>query len=239
MIRRVDLMDLLHRRGLSRRDLMLICLGVEPGGPKSVATLRALAVDAGITAAKDWNLSAVLGGLAGLAVRTGEGWDLNHAGKQALNDLVGGPPAPAAASSLRDQLKRIASNDARAFVEESVGCIEHGHYRAAVVLSWIGAMALLYDHIVAHQLAAFNLEARHRDAKWRDAKTADHLARMGESDCLHILEAIGVIGKNVRVELEGCLKLRNGCGHPNTLKVAEHRVNSHVEVLVLNVYSHF
>jgi hypothetical protein len=62
---------------------------------------------------------------------------------------------------------------------------------------------------------------------------------MKEYDFLQILESISVIGKNVKTELEACLRLRNACGHPNSLRLAEHRVNSHIETLVLNVYARF
>jgi hypothetical protein len=62
---------------------------------------------------------------------------------------------------------------------------------------------------------------------------------MKEYDFLQVLHAISVIGKNTKDELEGCLKLRNTCGHPNSHKIGEHRVTSHVETLVLNVFSKF
>ena len=48
-----------------------------------------------------------------------------------------------------------------------------------------------------------------------------------------------MIGKNVKQELEGCLKLRNGCGHPNTLKLGPIKVASHLETLGQNVYAVF
>ena len=56
---------------------------------------------------------------------------------------------------------------------------------------------------------------------------------------MQVLAAISVIGKNVKDELEGCLKLRNGCGHPNSLQLADSRVAAHIETLVLNVFSVF
>jgi hypothetical protein len=62
---------------------------------------------------------------------------------------------------------------------------------------------------------------------------------MKEADFLVIIEAIAVIGKNVRQELEGCLKLRNGCGHPNSLKLGENKVAAHLETLILNVFAKF
>jgi hypothetical protein len=140
---------------------------------------------------------------------------------------------------LRDILTKLSNQDVKVFVQESIGCVESRHYRAGVVLTWVGALAVLYDHLVANHLAAFNTEAQRRDAKWKVAKNADDLARMKEYDFLQVLEATSVIGKNVKAELEGCLKLRNACGHPNSLKIAENRVAAHVETLVLNVFSVF
>lgn len=118
-------------------------------------------------------------------------------------------------------------------------CYEHKLYRSAVVLSWLGALALIFDHVVAHKLTEFNTEATHRNAKWKPAKNEDDLARMKEHDFLQLLPAISVVGKSVKDELESCLALRNGCGHPNSLQLAEHRVAAHIEVLLLNVFEKF
>ena len=62
---------------------------------------------------------------------------------------------------------------------------------------------------------------------------------MKEHDFLQVLEAISVIGKSVKNELETCLKLRNGCGHPNSLKIGQNRVAAHLETLVFNVFAVF
>jgi hypothetical protein len=62
---------------------------------------------------------------------------------------------------------------------------------------------------------------------------------MKEHDFLDVLESISVLGKNVKQELQKCLQLRNGCGHPNTLQIADHKVSAHVEDLILNVFAKF
>jgi hypothetical protein len=85
-------------------------------------------------------------------------------------------------------------------------------------------------------LAAFNAEAKKANAKWKDAVHEDGLARMGEADFLDCLVPIGVIGKNVKEELAKALKLRNGCGNPNSLKTGPNMVTSHLETLILNVF---
>ena len=62
---------------------------------------------------------------------------------------------------------------------------------------------------------------------------------MKESEFLVILEKISLTGKSVKKELEQCLDRRNGCGHPNSLKIADHVVASHIEILILNVFSKY
>lgn len=235
------LKDLVHRSGLSRKEQVLICLAVEPDKPKALSEIRNLAAVAGLKGARDWNLSAILASLPGKAVRTSAGWELTTDGKADVGRLVGVRSAAhvSALASLRAHVSRLKSADVRAFVEEAIGCAEEGFHRAAVVLSWVGALGVLYDSVVANHLAAFNAEARRREAKWRDAKTVDDLARMKEFDFLQVLEAISVLGKSIKGELEACLKLRNACGHPNSLQVSESKVAAHIETLVLNVFAAF
>jgi hypothetical protein len=91
-----------------------------------------------------------------------------------------------------------------------------------------------------HQLSAFNVEAKRRDAKWRGAKTTDDIGRLKEYDCLEALASIGVLGKNVKRELQdNCLALRNRRGHPNSRKLSSARVAAYLEVLILNVFTCF
>lgn len=136
-------------------------------------------------------------------------------------------------------MQAIADPETISFLEEAITSFEMNNFRAAVVLSWVGALALLQAHVVDQKLIDFNAEALRRDPKWRDAKSSDDIGRMKEYDFLQVISAISVIGKNVKQELEQCLVLRNGCGHPNSLRVAESRVSAHIEILILNVYSRF
>ncbi len=121
-----------------------------------------------------------------------------------------------------------------------IHCFEAKQYRAAVVFSWAGAVALLHKKVFTTKLAEFNAEATRRDAKWRTAKQQDDLGRMKEHDFLDVCEAIGILGKSVKQVLQSqCLVERNGCGHPNTLVIAENSVANHIEKLIKNVFSKF
>ena len=67
----------------------------------------------------------------------------------------------------------------------------------------------------------------------------DDLGLMKEYDFISIIHKISMIGKNARDELHQCLKRRNGCGHPNSLKLGASTVASHLEFLILNVFQKF
>jgi hypothetical protein len=230
-----------HDAGSSQTTRLLLCLAVGDE-PKSIAQMKTIAANVGISGAKNWNISQLLSASKGKAINTPKGWELSTSGKKAI-ELFAGPlmssAPPKAATSLRSHLGTITNPDTQSFVEQAISCLEHKLYRAAVVLSWVGALALIYDHVVKSELAAFNAEAKKRDGKWKDAKNQDDLSRMKEYDFLQIVESISVIGKNVKTELEACLKLRNGCGHPNSLTIGESRTSAHIEVLTLNVFAKF
>lgn len=146
---------------------------------------------------------------------------------------------PKIAKSLREHLAKISDSDTKAFVEEGIECFERHLYRSAVILTWVGAISLLQTHVVDQYLNDFNNEATKRDSKWRSAKTTDDIARMREYDFLQIIEKLSIIGKNVKQEMEKQLELRNGCGHPNTLRISENVVAAHIEILILNVFAKF
>ena len=236
------LKDLLARKDLKAKQKLILCLAADPIRPRSVSQLRELAIGLGLREAKNWNLSDYLSKSKPSIVRGKDGWELTETGKKYVTELTG-PLLPAVTplviSSLRNQLPTIVSDSCRLFVEEAIKAFEAKLYRSSIVLSWVGAIAVLYDYVISHSLNAFNIEAFRRDAKWRTATSADDLARMKEYEFLQVLAAISILGKSVKDELEVCLKLRNGCGHPNSLVVGEHKASAHIETLIQNIFSKF
>ena len=233
------LKDLLSQ-DLKDSEKALICLAVEPVAAREIKEVKALALSAGWRKVKNKNLSAVFSRAAGLAVRSDKGWELTNAGSQFVAKLAGpllNSPIPMVASSLRAHLVKLTDEDTQNFVEEAIVCFEARQFRAAVVLSWVGAVSVLQNHVVKHGLTAFNAEAKRRNPKWKTASNVDDLGLMSEDAFLDVLQAISIIGKNVKQEIKKALTLRNGCGHPNSLKLAEHKVSAHIEDLILNVYS--
>lgn len=240
MLNPSDLKEWLHR-DLKQLDKLLLILATF-GGPTSLAALRERARTAGLKIGDRWNPSSTLARSKGLAIKVPDGWELTESGKAYLRNLGVTSLSPSAvqvASDLRAHLARIKNATTHAFVEEAIKCHEAQLYRSAIVMSWLAAVNVLHREVVAHHLAAFNADAKNFNSKWKEAVNEDGLGRMGESDFLDRLSALGVIGKNQKTELKKALDLRNGCGHPNSLRVGQNVVAAHLELLLLNVFEKF
>lgn len=223
---------------VSQKDRVLLCLSVEVVRAKTVKEITQIGVTCGYPAIKKLNVSSVLSKQQGLAIRSPDGWELTEKGKSHIKSIIGGPVA-VLSSTLRANLHDITNVETLAFVEEAVQCFEAHLYRAAVVLSWVGAVSVLYSHVLTNHKANFNSAAAKKNPKWKPANNSDDLTRMKEADFLEVCESASIIGKSVKQELQTALTFRNGCGHPNSLKLGEHRVSAHIESLVLNVYSQY
>ena len=235
-----DLKTWLHR-DLDRIDKLLLILA-SFDSPCQIRDMKERARDAGFNVWTKWNISSSLNRSKGWAIRIPEGWEISDRGRQHLRELGVTNISPAVdqvAIDLRAMIQYIKDEETRSFVEEAIKCYEFGLYRSAIVMSWIGAVAVLYNHICADHLEAFNREANRVDFRWKKAKTTDDLSRMGEADFLNRIAAISIIGKDVKRELTSCLGRRNGCSHPNSLEISTNTVASHIEVLLLNVFKKF
>lgn len=228
----------IHSQPLTQLDTILLCLDVDGERFSSPKEIKDFALAIGVKA-KKWNISGVLSRDRKFTIHFPDSWELTEMGKQRAGRLNPFSATAKTAHDLRNQLISVKSDNAKAFLDESIRCLESNCLRASVVFSWIGAVATLYEEVLANHLSAFNLEAAKRNQKWKAATTFDDLAKMKESEFLDVICAISILGKSVKQELEACLKLRNGCGHPNSLSLGELRVRSHIETLTNNVFKKF
>lgn len=244
MLKLDDAKRVLHSSKLGTRDQVLILMAIEPVEPMPIQKLKARCAAVGLPKLAKKNLSDVLGAANGSVARTPLGWELQQPGAIRVREIAQAANVNLvvthSSQSLRGHADSVADPLTKSFVMEAITCFEAHQFRAAVVFSWAGAVALLHGHVYLTKLDTFNAEARRRDAKWRVAKQQDDLGRMKEHDFLDVCEAIGVIGKNVKQILQNeCLMLRNACGHPNSATIAENSVAAHIEKLIKNVFSRF
>ncbi|WP_443632965.1 hypothetical protein ABXT64_10920 [Candidatus Marifrigoribacter sp. Uisw_064] len=226
---------------LSRKVKVLLILFDNISLPKTVKEIKTLGKTNGIRDIEKWNVSMVLSALKGKVSKLKDGWIINSKGEAYLkeNNYTVKSPLIKPQIELAKELDNVKTNYVRDFISEAIKCLEYNLLKSSVVFSWIGAISLLYEYIINHKLTEFNTEAKRRNAKWKNATNIDGLTRMKEYDFLQILEGISVMGKNTKGELENCLKLRNSCGHPSTLKIGPKKVEAHIEILLLNVYQKY
>ncbi|MGE3475468.1 MAG: hypothetical protein AB7H70_06635 [Rhodospirillaceae bacterium] len=233
--------SLLHSEKRGRLEASLILLAIGDGG-KSVAAVKKLARDCGLRNTSSWNFSDIFGKSKGLALlRDGE-WVLSGIGRNRVSKLAGLNEQPTVVkkvtANVRQYLPKVGSADARDFIAEAVACFEASQYRAAVILSWVGAISLLQDRVVRKFLPEFNAAMKAREPRWKDARDTEELGKVRERDFLEVLAGIGCITKSVKQILQDqCLSLRNSCGHPTKLKIGENHVAAHLDTLILNVYA--
>jgi len=243
MLRLENVKKIVHGASLSSRDQILVLLALEPTGPHTIPEIKTRGSSAGLPKLAKKNVSDILAKAKGFVARTHAGWELQQAGVSRVRELAKeikvNLVVTHSSNSLRTHADRLSDPLTKSFVEEAISCFEAQQFRAAVVFSWAGAVALLHKHVFSKKLAEFNAEALKRDTKWRLAKQQDDLGRMKEHDFLDVCETIGVLGKNVKQTLQQELSLRNGCGHPNSLSIAENSVAAHIEKLIKNVFSRF
>lgn len=127
----------------------------------------------------------------------------------------------------------------QSFVSEAVGCLRVGHLRAAVVLSWVGAIGVLQHHVVRNHLEKFNADAKAIGFIKREAHTVSDLSKIKESEFLDMAERIGVLSGAVKKELKSCLDRRNNCGHPNDYIITPAMTVAHVESLLVHVFERY
>lgn len=240
MLNSNDLKTWLPKLG-NRLDKLLIVLATQ-SEPVTLSELRKISYEAGFRIPSKWNVSDTLRRSKGLALNTPLGWEISETGKGHLRDK-GISNLGAAVINVVDDLKKLSDQivdvETRNFVLEAVNCHEAGFYRASIILSWIGAVSVLHKYVAENQLDKFNDEASRVDKKWKRAANSDDLGKMNEDKFLDTLERISTLGKSTKESLKECLKKRNGCGHPNSLKVSANQSAAHIEVLILNVFEPF
>lgn len=232
--------EVLHKKGLSKSDAYLLILYLQEA-PIALSEVRKIAVSMGVSKAKTENISAYLSRAKGKCRKVIDGWELTLDGKNHLFEKyhLGTQLAKTTVSNLRSTLNVITDVQIKQFVAEAVTCFENQCYRAAVVLSWVGAVRVIQNYVLNSEISAFN---RAMIGKFKDTSPVhkiDAFNQIRESDFLVVLADCNIIDKNIKNELEQCLKLRNSCGHPNSFSLSESRVASHIESLMLNVFNKF
>lgn len=189
MLNRDLLTELLARPELPRREAILSILATEIDQPKAITEIKKIGKQYGLRSIENWNVADILIRSKGLCTKLKDGWVLTPTGSRIVSELVPNqtPHVRNISSVLRQLIEGIKDSDTQQFLTEAAFCFDSGCYRAAIVLSWVGAVSILHDFIVTYKLNEFNQEAIRRNPKWQNAKNSDDLSRMKEKDFLDVL----------------------------------------------------
>ncbi len=89
-------------------------------------------------------------------------------------------PSNGLVKKLESKLSGLSDPQVSSFVREAIDCLNAGHLRAAVVLSWIGAVAVLHAYVAANHLLDFNADAKSNGLLKRDARGTSDFSRIKE-----------------------------------------------------------
>lgn len=236
-----ELRDALTRRDISKTEKYLLIVA-HHDGPVVNADIKTIAKENGW---KDGEKSAPASFLSksNLALLLPKGWTLTGPGRSELENrgLISriGVLTPVT-QTLEKYILDVHDPDKARFVEEAIACVKNKSYRAAIVLTWVGALYLMYAYVLREKLTEFNAEVNRRYSRSKPASTIDDLAALlKESEFLNVLEHIKAITKAESKELTNCLDRRNTAGHPNSHTFTEVGVGSHIETLISTVYRRF
>jgi hypothetical protein len=245
------LRESLARRDVSKTDKYLLIVAMHDG-PMKANDIRAVARQNG------WREGAksIPGDLLRQtknSIYLPTGWTVTEACKRSLADRGLMNPAGVltpVTEALERYLTDVHDPDKARFVEEAIQCVKNKAYRSAIVLTWVGAVYLLYQHVLNNKLAEFNQEGHRRSQKnqkdeknqkkeWKNKASVDDLAALREAEFLNMLEHIGIVTKAEQKELQNCLDRRNTAGHPNSASFEEVTVGAHIHELISKVYSKY
>ncbi len=240
MLDKTDLISLISDESLPRKDRVLLILS--QAETMTVARIREVALEFGLKKARSINFSNLLSRSGGLVAKLPGGWTLTKDGRCYLEKYGVNHKSAAIKEidkNLRKQLLKIADKNTQDFIQEAIQCHEYGLNRSAIILSWVGAIYLLYDYVLRNNLDEFNDDARVRIKKWKDVVDHDDFSAMSERNFLDTLCRMSVISKHTKKSLIECLDRRNDSAHPNTMKVDDITVAHHISLLLSNVYQPF
>lgn len=141
---------------------------------------------------------------------------------------------------LRSLLPKVKSDEQRLFLQEAIICYEVKAYRAAILMTWLLTMDLLYEFVINNKLTEFN-EAVSRNTSFKNVvfTNKDDFSSMKENTFITLLGSASIITGDQKKMLEEKLGIRNTAAHPNTIEIRESKVTNFIEDLIINIISKF
>lgn len=137
---------------------------------------------------------------------------------------------------LRDLLSKVKSKEQKIFLDEAIKCFEVKSLRASILMTWLLAMDILYEHILNYNLTIFNNAIQtHGKYKKITILKKDDFSDLKESDFIELLRVAKLISNDIRKILDEKLGIRNSAAHPNSIVFDEFKTMGYLKDLIINV----
>jgi hypothetical protein len=141
-------------------------------------------------------------------------------------------------AELRKLESKLPSGAQKGFLQELIDCFEIGANRAAIVMCWILTLDHLYEYILKHHRADFDVVlAKNLDKRVRVTKiqNRDDFGDIPEAKFIEFLRSAGIISNDVRKILDEKLGIRNSSAHPSAVAIKPSKVAEFIDDLIENV----
>lgn len=135
-------------------------------------------------------------------------------------------------------LEKIKNHQQKEFLEDALKCVNAHIYRAAIIMTWLLVMDVLYEFILNYKLADFNAELKKRNLKYTITSKSD-FEDIKESTFIEVMRASSIISKEQKKTLDDKLDIRNSAAHPNQTSFKEAKVVSFIEELIADIVEKF
>ncbi len=152
--------------------------------------------------------------------------------------FLGRPAVRHLAPSLRGTLAAIGDPAVKAYLEEAIGAFEHGHQRAALILTWCVAYGLFRDWLFRNHLAALNSATSGWKVPFAISKLED-FQELTESTVIDTARKCGAISREQNKTLRQLLDQRNSYAHPTSKLITPATVEAYIEIVIREVFPAF
>lgn len=244
----MTLVEFLHplKQG-NNRD---ICLGAlyfhqryDKAPEVTVDGLRALLLRGRVKNAKSMNVADVLSKAAPYVHQAGKQgakilWALTASGEGRVRELLGLPASDVEiendVATIEILVNTVPDRDVADYLHEALKCLQVNALRATVVFVWSAVTKEIRERVFASGANAVDAAiAKHDQSPRRKTISKnDDLTSVKEKLLIQVATDLGIFDSNEKGVLEGCLDLRNKCGHPGRYNPGPKKVSGFVEDVI-------
>lgn len=227
-----------------------ICLGAlyfhqryEKVREVTVDGLRALLRRGKVKNAKNMNIADVLSKAAPYVHQAGKQgvkilWALTTSGEVRVRELLELPVSDMEiendVTSIDVLVNTVPDKDVADYLQEALKCLQVNALRATVVFVWSAVTKEIRERVFASGANVVDAAiAKHdKSPRRKTISKDDDLTFVKEKLLIQVATDLGVFDSNEKGILEGCLDLRNKCGHPGKYNPGPKKVSSFIEDVI-------